>query len=75
MKRTIINIGTVVGSTSPQEFKFNLKSFGAKLGDLVNVEIYPLRPRCPLGNRFQGRFSRANETSGSWPEAMAHRLY
>lgn len=39
MQRQIINIGTVVGSTSPQEFKFFLKSFAAKLGDLVNVEI------------------------------------
>ena len=39
MKGQPINIGTVVGSTSPQEYRFNLKSFGAKLGDLVNVEI------------------------------------
>ena len=39
MQRQRINIGTVVGSTSPQEFKFYLKSFAAKLGDLVNVEI------------------------------------
>jgi len=33
------NIGTVVGNTSPQEFRFFLKSYSAKLGDLVNVEI------------------------------------
>ncbi len=30
-------IGTVVGSTSPQEFQFYLRSFSAKLGDLVSV--------------------------------------
>jgi len=34
-----INIGTVVGNTSPQEFRFNLKRMSAQLGDLVNVEI------------------------------------
>lgn len=34
-----INIGTVVGNASPQEFRFFLKSYSAKLGDLVNVEI------------------------------------
>jgi len=34
-----INIGTVVGSTSPQEYKFYLRSYAAKLGDLVCVEI------------------------------------
>jgi len=32
-----ILIGTVVGNTSPQEFRFYLKSFAAKLGDLVCV--------------------------------------
>ena len=39
MSRSIVNIGTVVGNTSPQEFRFNLRSFAAKLGDLVTVEI------------------------------------
>jgi len=39
LKGTIINIGTVVGNTSPQEYKFHLRSFAAKLGDLVTVEI------------------------------------
>jgi DNA helicase HerA-like ATPase len=39
MIRSVLNIGTVVGNTSPQEFKFNMKRFAAKLGDLVNVEI------------------------------------
>lgn len=34
-----LNIGTVVGNTSPQEFTFNMKRFAAKLGDLVNVEV------------------------------------
>jgi DNA helicase HerA-like ATPase len=35
----VLNIGTVVGNTSPQEFTFNMKRFAAKLGDLVNVEV------------------------------------
>lgn len=39
MKGAVLNIGTVVGNTSPQEFTFNMKRFAAKLGDLVNVEI------------------------------------
>ncbi len=39
MNRPVLNIGTVVGNTSPQEFTFNMKRFAAKLGDLVNVEI------------------------------------
>lgn len=39
MKGAIINIGTVVGNTSPQEYRFHLRSFAAKLGDLVTVEI------------------------------------
>jgi len=39
MKKQPINIGNVVGSTSPLEFRFSLKRFAAKLGDLVNVEI------------------------------------
>lgn len=34
-----VEIGTVVGNTSPQEFTFYLKSLSAKLGDLVNVEV------------------------------------
>ncbi|MDE2925983.1 MAG: ATP-binding protein [Acidobacteriota bacterium] len=34
-----IHIGTVVGNTSPQEFRFFLKSFTAKLGDLVAVRM------------------------------------
>lgn len=33
------HIGTVVGNTSPQEFRFILKSFTAKLGDLVIVDM------------------------------------
>ncbi|MGA3159660.1 MAG: ATP-binding protein [Terracidiphilus sp.] len=35
----VLNIGTVVGNTSPQEFTFNMKRFAAKLGDLINVEM------------------------------------
>lgn len=34
-----IQIGTVVGNTSPMEYKFYLKRFKAKLGDLVAVEM------------------------------------
>jgi len=34
-----IRVGTVVGNTSPQEYRFFLKSFAAKLGDLVYVEM------------------------------------
>src|SRR5690606_8806172 len=33
------HIGTVVGNTSPQEFRFFLRSYAAKLGDLVNVKV------------------------------------
>ncbi|HEX8695301.1 MAG TPA: ATP-binding protein [Longimicrobium sp.] len=33
------HIGTVVGNTSPQEFRFVLRSFAAKLGDLVCVQM------------------------------------
>lgn len=33
------HIGTVVGNTSPQEYRFVLRSFAAKLGDLVIVEM------------------------------------
>ena len=33
------NVGTVVGSTSPLEYQFHLKSFTAKLGDLVTVDV------------------------------------
>ncbi len=33
-----IRVGTVVGNTSPQEYRFFLKGFAAKLGDLVYVE-------------------------------------
>lgn len=33
------HIGTVVGNTSPQEFRFFLRRFEAKLGDLVTVEM------------------------------------
>lgn len=32
------HIGTVVGSTNPEEFRFFLRSFAARLGDLVYVE-------------------------------------
>jgi DNA helicase HerA-like ATPase len=34
-----IHVGTVVGNTSPQEFRFYLRSFAAKLGDLVSVHM------------------------------------
>jgi len=34
-----IHIGTVVGNTSPHEFRFVLKSRAAKLGDLVSVTM------------------------------------
>jgi DNA helicase HerA-like ATPase len=50
MKNAILNIGTVVGNTSPQEFTFNMKRFAAKLGDLVNVEI-EIPPDDPSGNK------------------------
>ena len=39
MKFRKINVGTVVGSTSPSEFRFHLKRFEAKLGDLVTADI------------------------------------
>jgi len=39
MTISALNIGTVVGNTSPQEFSFNMKRFTARLGDLVNVDI------------------------------------
>lgn len=34
-----IHVGTVVGNTSPQEFRFFLRGFSAKLGDLVSVQM------------------------------------
>jgi DNA helicase HerA-like ATPase len=34
-----IHVGTVVGNTSPQEYRFFLRSYAAKLGDLVSVEM------------------------------------
>lgn len=34
-----IHIGTVVGNTSPHEFRFVLKSRAAKMGDLVSVSM------------------------------------
>ena len=34
-----IHIGTVVGNTSANEFGFVLRSFGAKMGDLVSVSM------------------------------------
>lgn len=34
-----LRTGTVVGNTSPQEYRFFLKSYAAKLGDLVYVEM------------------------------------
>lgn len=34
-----IHVGTVVGNTSAQEFQFYLRSFAAKLGDLVSVDM------------------------------------
>lgn len=40
-----IHIGTVVGNTSPQEFRFVLRSQAAKMGDLVAVEMdVPTQP-------------------------------
>jgi uncharacterized protein len=39
LEKPILNIGTVVGSTSPFEYTFHLKSFTAKLGDLVTVDV------------------------------------
>jgi DNA helicase HerA-like ATPase len=33
-----MRVGTVVGNTSPQEYRFFLRGFSAKLGDLVYVE-------------------------------------
>jgi DNA helicase HerA-like ATPase len=39
LDRPVSNIGTVVGSTSPLEYRFHLKSFTAKLGDLVTVDV------------------------------------
>src|SRR5262245_12077167 len=33
------HVGTVVGNTSPHEFRFFLGGFRAKLGDLVSVEM------------------------------------
>lgn len=36
---TGIHIGTVVGNTSPQEYRFLLRGFAAKLGDLVSVDM------------------------------------
>lgn len=46
----VLNIGTVVGNTSPQEFTFNMKRFAAKLGDLINVEI-EIPPDDPSGKK------------------------
>src|SRR5579883_2692527 len=46
----VLNIGTVVGNTSPQEFSFNMKRFAAKLGDLINVEI-EIPPDDPSGKK------------------------
>jgi DNA helicase HerA-like ATPase len=40
-----IHVGTVVGNTSPQEFRFFLRGFAAKLGDLVSVQM-----EVPTGN-------------------------
>ena len=37
------HIGTVVGSTNPEEFRFFMKSYAARLGDLVYVETEVLR--------------------------------
>ena len=33
-----IHVGTVVGNTSPQEFRFFMRSYAARLGDLVYVQ-------------------------------------
>jgi DNA helicase HerA-like ATPase len=33
-----IHVGTVVGNTSPEEFRFFMRSYAARLGDLVYVE-------------------------------------
>lgn len=40
-----VRVGTVVGNTSPREFRFFLKGFAAKLGDLVYVEMDVPRAR------------------------------
>jgi DNA helicase HerA-like ATPase len=40
-----IRVGTVVGNTSPQEYRFFLRSFAAKLGDLVYVDMEVPKPR------------------------------
>lgn len=43
------HIGTVVGNTSPQEFRFVLRSRAAKMGDLVAVEMeLPTGPKDAL---------------------------
>jgi DNA helicase HerA-like ATPase len=39
LDKPVLNIGTVVGSTSLFEYSFHLKSFTAKLGDLVTVDV------------------------------------
>jgi DNA helicase HerA-like ATPase len=33
------HVGTVVGNTSPHEFRFFLRQYAAKLGDLISVEM------------------------------------
>lgn len=38
MSQPGIHVGTVVGNTSPEEFRFFMRSYAARLGDLVCVE-------------------------------------
>ena len=50
-------VGTVVGSTSPQEYQFYLKRFAAKLGDLVSVTIEVPGERRPESVIVWGRIT------------------
>ena len=50
-------VGTVVGSTSPQEYQFYLKRFAAKLGDLVSVAIEVPGERQPESVIVWGRIT------------------
>ena len=48
-------IGTVVGNTSPSEYRFSLKSLSAKLGDLVTIEM-----QVPIESKEAGEASSDN---------------
>jgi DNA helicase HerA-like ATPase len=54
-----IQVGTVVGNTSPQEYRFFLRSFAAKLGDLVCVEM-------PVPKAAAARETRETEAVVVW---------